>query len=84
MNADRRKRLQAAIDDLGAIRDSVEEIAAEERTAADNIAEHACCWAGRCPQCLCAEAADESATACEDAHSAFDELETAITEAIGE
>jgi hypothetical protein len=76
MNADRRKRLQAAIDDLDAIRDSVEEIAAEERTAADNVAEHACC--------LCAEAADESATACEDAHSAFDELETAITEAIGE
>ena len=77
MNADRRRRLRGALNALGDVRAIVQDVAEEEREAADNLMEY---FEGTEK----AEAAEASADLCEAAAASFDETDGAITEALGE
>lgn len=74
MNNDRRKRIQAVLDELADFRSRVSDLQGEEQDYFDNMPENL-------QQSERGEKAEQAASRLEDALTAFDEIEEALQEA---
>ena len=74
MNNQRRKEIQAVLDELAALRSRVEDLQSEEQDYFDNMPENL-------QQSERGEKAEQAASRLEDALTAFDEIEEALNEA---
>lgn len=75
MNNDRRKRLTALLEELSGLRSTLEQIQSEEQDAYDNMPEGL-------QQSEHGEKAEQACSYLDDAMTAFDEIESALYDAM--